>query len=128
MHHCSLDRLSGILTPAVFRDIASGLSSNERRRLAYRLGITQVRIEAIEHSDPADASYQILLAWYKRVSRSADNVAILMQALRSVHRSDLVQMLQSAKDERRRGQQLSAKDGTSSSLQEQDLPSSSLVL
>ena len=128
VRHLSLGRLSGILSPEVFRDIASGLSSSERRRLAYRLGMTQVRIEAIEHDYPADASYQILLAWYKRVSRSADNVAILMQALRSLHRLDLVQTLQSAKDERRRKQPVSAQDGTSSSRQDENISTFTLVL
>ncbi len=103
--------ISGILTPALFRDIAASLHGTEWRSLARRLGMTRIRIEAIEHDYRDDAPYYMLLAWFKRVSRSADKVLLLIQALKSINRWDLAQDLQSIRDDKRQEQRTSSKDG-----------------
>ena len=104
-------RLSGILTPALFRDISSSLVGEEWTWLARRLGMTRIRIEAIEHDNHDEAPYYMLLAWFKRVPRSADKVLILTQALMGINRWDLAQDLQHLRDEKRQEQRLTSKDG-----------------
>ncbi|UJR26493.1 hypothetical protein I4U23_007820 [Adineta vaga] len=100
----------GILTPALFRDIAASLHGDEWRALARRLGITRIRIEAIEHDHRDEASYYMLFAWFKRVSRSADKVALLINALTNINRWDLAQDLQAMQDEKRQTQKKFSKD------------------
>lgn len=106
--------LSGILTPALFRDIGSSLAGEEWVWLARRLSMTRIRIEAIEHDYHDDAPYYMLLAWFKRVPRSADKVLILIQALMGINRWDLAQDLQNLRDEKRQEQRLASKEGTHS--------------
>jgi hypothetical protein len=103
--------LSGILTPALFRDIAASLIGDEWRWLARRLGITRIRIEAIEHDYHDDAPYYMLFAWFKRVARSTDKVLLLSHALMHINRWDLAQDLQSMKDDKRQELKSSSKDG-----------------
>ncbi len=93
--------LPGILTPTLFRDISSSLVGDEWRRLARRLGLSRIRIEAIEHDHQPDAAYYMLLAWFKRVPRSTDKVSLLINALMNINRWDLAQDLQTMKDEKR---------------------------
>jgi hypothetical protein len=101
----------GILTPPLFRDIATSLLGDEWRWLARRLSVTRIRIEAIEHDYNEDAPYYMLLAWFKRVPRSADKSLLLIQALMNINRWDLAQDLQSMKDDKRQEQKTSSKDG-----------------
>ena len=103
--------LSGILTPTLFRDIAASLVGDEWRRLARRLGITRIRIEAIEHDYHDDAPYYMLLAWFKRVPRSTDKVLLLIHALMNINRWDLAQDLQSMKDDKRQELKTLSKEG-----------------
>ena len=100
-HYFLLILLLGLLTPTLFRDIATSLNGDEWRRLARRLGLTRIRIEAIEHDHQADAPYYMLLAWFKRVPRSTDKVAILVHGLMNINRWDLAQDIQTMKDEKR---------------------------
>jgi len=101
----------GVLTPTLFRDMSASLNNDEWRKLARRLGVTRIRIEAIEHDFHEDAPYYMLLAWFKRVARSSDKVLILMQALVSINRWDLAQDLQSIKEDKRIEQRTLSKDG-----------------
>lgn len=91
----------GVLTPNLFRDISTSLIGDEWRRLARRLGLTRIRIEAIERDYQDDAPYYMLIAWFKRVSRSADKVLLLINALMNINRWDLAQDLKTIKDEKR---------------------------
>ncbi|CAF1395614.1 unnamed protein product [Adineta ricciae] len=100
----------GILTPALFRDIAVNLHGDEWRTLGRRLGITRIRIEAIEHDHRDEAAYYMLVTWFKRVSRSADKVVLLINGLTNINRWDLAQDLQAIRDERRQAQKISSKD------------------
>ena len=102
---------SGILTPALFREISGNLTNEQWRTLARRLGMTQIRVEAIEHDYPDDTCYFMLLAWFKRVPRSADKVNILIQALIAINRWNLAQMLQNLRDEKRQEQILLSREG-----------------
>ncbi len=106
----------GVLTPALFRDISERLNGDEWRWLARRLGITRIRIEAIERDYHEDAPYHMLFAWFKRVPRSADKVLLLINALRGINRLDLVQALQSMKDEKRQELRTFSNDGKMSSF------------
>jgi hypothetical protein len=101
--------LLGILTPTLFRDISSSLVGDEWRRLARRLGLTRIRIEAIEHDHQADAPYYMLLAWFKRVPRSTDKISLLIHGLMNINRLDLAQDLQTMKDERRQELKISSR-------------------
>ena len=101
----------GILTPALFREISSGLLGDEWRRLARRLGLTRIRIEAIDRDYPDDTPYYMLLAWFKRVPRSTDKVSILIQALMNINRWDLAQDLQTMRDDKRQELKTANKDG-----------------
>ena len=103
--------LSGILTPTLFRDISASLHGEEWRWLARRLGMTRIRIEAIEHDHHEDAAYHMLLAWFKRVPRSTDKLVLLINALMNINRWDLAQDLQAIKDDKRQEQKTSSKDG-----------------
>ena len=100
-----------MLTPALFRDISTSLLGDEWRKLARRLGMTRIRIEAIEHDYHDDAPYYMLLAWFKRVPRSTDKVLILIHALKNINRWDIAQDLQSIKIDKRQEQRMSPKDG-----------------
>lgn len=102
---------SGLLTPALFRDISNGLVGNEWRWLARRLGMTRIRIEAIERDYHDDAPYYMLLAWFKRVPRSTDKVLLLIHGLMNINRWDLAQDLQTVKDDKRQELKTSSKDG-----------------
>ena len=102
---------SGILTPALFRDLSTSLSGDDWRRLGRRLGITAVRLESIEHDHQEDAAYYMLLTWFKRVSRASDKVLILINALRLINRKDLASDLQSIKEDKRYEQANVTKEG-----------------
>ena len=101
----------GILTPALFRDISNSLLGDEWRWLARRLGLTRIRIEAIERDNHEDAPYYMLLAWFKRVPRSTDKVPLLIQGLMNINRWDLAQDLQNYKDEKRQELKTFSLDG-----------------
>lgn len=101
----------GILTPTLFHGISTNLVGNEWRRLARRLGITRIRIEAIERDYPDDTAYYMLLTWFKRVPRSADKALLLIHGLMNINRWDLAQDLQNMKDEKRQELKSSSKDG-----------------
>ena len=105
----------GILTPALFRDISANLVGDEWHRLGRRLGMTRIRLEAIEHDYGDDAPYYTLFAWFKRIPRSADKPLILIQALVGINRWDLAQDLQHLKDERRQEQKNSTSGGKETS-------------
>lgn len=104
-----------VLTPALFRDISASLQGDEWRALARRLGMTRMRIEAIDHDHHDEASYHMLLAWFKRAPRSADKVAMLITALNSTNHRDLAQELQIMHDEKRDAQKPSSKEGRTTS-------------
>ena len=104
--------ISGILTSALFRDISASLADGEWRRLASSLGMTRIRIEAIERDYRYDAPYYMLLTWFKRVSRSSDKVSVLTHALVNIKRWDLAQELQTIKNTKRLDQSALSKDGT----------------
>lgn len=91
--------------------MATSLNGDEWRRLGRRLGMTRIRIEAIEHEYQEDAPYYVLLAWFKRVPRSADKLLILTHALININRWDLAQDLQTVKDDKRSEQGTFSKDG-----------------
>ena len=110
----------GILTPTLFRDIAASLHGDEWRMLGRRLGITRIRIEAIEHDHRDEAAYYMLVTWFKRVSRSADKVVLLINGLANINRWDLAQDLQAIRDERRQAQKISSKDGRSRQNERRD--------
>lgn len=101
----------GVLTPTLFRDMSSSLNGDEWRKLARRLNMTRIRIEAIEHDYQDEAPYYMLVAWFKRVPRSSDKVSILTQALLNINRWDLAQDLQAIKDDKRNEQRTLTKDG-----------------
>lgn len=103
------------MTPTLFRDISANLINDEWHRLGRRLGITRIRLEAIEHDHGEDAPYYTLLTWVKRVPRSADKPVMLIQALVGINRWDLAQDLQNLKDERRQEQKLSTNGGKTTS-------------
>ncbi|CAF3282800.1 unnamed protein product [Rotaria sp. Silwood2] len=100
----------GVLTPTLFRDMSASLVGDEWRRLARRLGMTRIRIEAVERDYHEDAPYYMLLAWLKRVPRSSDKVLLLIHALTNINRWDLAQDLQSIKDDKRSEQGTFSKD------------------
>jgi hypothetical protein len=102
---------SGILTPILFRDMSASLVDNEWRWLARCLGMTCVRVEAIEHDYQDDAPYHMLVTWFKRVPRSCDKVLTLTHALMNINRWDLAQELQSIKDDKHYEQRAFSKDG-----------------
>ncbi len=79
--------------------------------MARRLGLTRIRIEAIEHDYYDDAPYYMLLAWFKRVPRSSDKVLLLIHGLMNINRWDLAQDLQTVKDDKRQELKTSSKDG-----------------
>lgn len=106
----------GILTPTLFRDLSTSLTGDEWRRLARRLGMTRIRIEAVEHDYHTDAPYYMLLTWFKRVSRASDKVLLLIHALKTINRKDLAQDLQSIKEDRRYDQQTMSKEGSTIEL------------
>jgi hypothetical protein len=87
------------------------LNGDEWRKLGRRLGMSRIRIEAIEHDYHDDAPYYMLLAWFKRVPRSSDKVILLTQALININRWDLAQDLQSIKDDKRSEIRTLSKDG-----------------
>lgn len=91
--------------------MSSSLVGEEWRRLARRLGMTRIRIEAIERDYHDDAAYNMLLTWFKRVPRSSDKVSLLIHALMNINRWDLAQDLQSMKDDKHSEQVTSSKDG-----------------
>ena len=97
----------------MFRDLSAHLSGDEWRRLARRLGMTRIRIEAIEHDYRDDAPYHMLLTWFKRVSRASDKVLILANALKLINRRDLAKDLQSIKEDKRYEQHAMSKEGSS---------------
>ncbi|CAF0743578.1 unnamed protein product [Adineta steineri] len=100
----------GILTSSLFRDMSASLVGDEWRWLASCLGMTNIRIEAIEHDYHNDAPYYMLLTWFKRVPRSSDKLLTLTHALVSINRWDLAQELQTIKDEQRHEQRTLSKD------------------
>jgi hypothetical protein len=112
--------LLGILTPTLFHDISRNLLRDEWRRLARRLGITRIRIEAIERDYPEDTPYYMLLAWFKRIPRSTDKVLILIHALMNINRWDLAQDLQTMKDEKLQESKTFSKDGKRIFLEEKE--------
>ena len=91
--------------------MSTSLNGDEWRKLARRLGMTRIRIEAIEHDYHDDAPYYMLLAWFKRVPRSSDKVPLLTHALININRWDLAQDLQAIKDDKRTEQRTLSKDG-----------------
>ena len=101
----------GILTPTLLHDIAMSLNGDEWRRLARRLGLTRMRIEAIERDFTEETAFHMLVTWFKRVSRSADKVSLIIHGLTNINRLDLVNELQRLKEERRQELKHSAKDG-----------------
>jgi hypothetical protein len=107
----NLFSISGVLTPTLFRDISASLTGDEWRKLARRLGMTRIRIEAVEHDYHEDAPYYMLVAWFKRVPRSSDKVLLLTNSLININRWDLAQDLQSIKDDKRTEQRTISKDG-----------------
>ncbi len=107
----NLSSISGVLTPTLFRDISASLTGDEWRKLARRLGMTRIRIEAVEHDYHDDAPYYMLVAWFKRVPRSSDKVLLLTNSLININRWDLAQDLQSIKDDKRTEQRTISKDG-----------------
>lgn len=90
--------------------MSASLNHDEWRKLARRLGMTRIRVEAIEHDYPNDAPYYMLLAWFKRVARSTDKVLMLTQGLIGVNRWDLAQDLQSIKEDKRMEQHTLSKE------------------
>jgi hypothetical protein len=91
--------------------MSASLNGEEWRKLGRRLGMTRIRIEAIEHDYHDDAPYYMLVAWFKRVPRSSDKVSLLTHALININRWDLAQDLQSFKDDKRFEQRTLPKDG-----------------
>jgi len=53
----------------------------------------------------------MLLAWFKRVPRSADKVLLLIHGLMNINRWDLAQDLQTMKDEKLQELKTFSKDG-----------------
>ncbi|CAF2739920.1 unnamed protein product [Rotaria sp. Silwood2] len=100
----------GILTPILFHDISASLVGDEWRRLARRLGMTRIRIEAIGHEYQEDAPYYMLLTWFKRAPRSVDKDLLLIHGLMNINRWDIAQELQSMKESKRQEQNTSSKD------------------
>ncbi len=109
--------LSGILTPQLFRDMSASLNGDEWRKLGRRLGMSRIRLEAIEHDYHDDAPYYMLFAWFKRVPRSSDKVLMLIHALININRWDLAQDLQSFKDDKRTEQRTLSKEGKQHSME-----------
>ena len=103
--------ISGVLTPQLFRDMSASFNGDEWRKLARRLAITRIRIEAIEHDYHEDAPYYMLLTWFKRVPRSSDKVLLLTNALININRWDLAQDLQAIQDDKRTEQGSISRDG-----------------
>ena len=101
----------GVLTPQLFRDMSASFNGDEWRKLARRLGMTRIRIEAIEHDYHEDAPYYMLLTWFKRVPRSSDKVSLLTHGLININRWDLAQDLQAIQDDKRVEQGSIPRDG-----------------
>ena len=91
--------------------MSASLNGDEWRKLGRRLGMTRIRLEAIEHDYHDDAAYYMLFAWFKRVPRSSDKVLMLIHALININRWDLAQDLQSFKDDKRTEQRTLSRDG-----------------
>jgi len=91
--------------------MSASLVGDEWRWLARCLGMTCVRVEAIEHDYQDDAPYHMLVTWFKRVPRSCDKVLTLTHALMNINRWDLAQELQSIKDDKHYEQRAFSKDG-----------------
>ncbi|CAF3790122.1 unnamed protein product [Rotaria sordida] len=100
----------GILTPILFHEISASLYDDEWRRLARRLGMTRIRIEAIEHEYQDEAPYYMLLTWFKRAPRSVDKDLLLIHGLMNINRWDIAQELQSMKEAKSQEQITSSKD------------------
>ncbi|CAF1289442.1 unnamed protein product, partial [Didymodactylos carnosus] len=64
----------GILNESVFRDLSNNLIGDEWKLVAKKLGLTRIRIESIQHDYRDESGYHMLLAWFKRVPKSADKV------------------------------------------------------
>ena len=107
----SCSSISGVLTPQLFRDMSASFTGDEWRKLARRLGMTRIRIEAIEHDYHDDAPYYMLLTWFKRVPRSSDKVSLLTHSLININRWDLAQDLQAIQDDKRTEQGGLSRDG-----------------
>lgn len=101
----------GLLTAALFRDMSASLADDEWRSLAARLGMTRMRIGAIERDYRDEASYYMLLTWFKRVPRSSDKVLLLIHGLTKINRWDLAQELQDMQQKKRSEQRPSSKEG-----------------
>ncbi|UJR22588.1 hypothetical protein I4U23_025633 [Adineta vaga] len=100
----------GLLTSALLRDMSASLVGDEWRWLASCLGMTRMRIEAIERDFHDDAPYYMLLTWFKRVPRSSDKVLLLTHGLMNIKRRDLVQELQTILNDKRLEQRTLSKD------------------
>lgn len=92
--------------------MSTSFNGDEWRKLARRLGMTRIRIEAIEHDYHDDAPYYMLLTWFKRVPRSSDKVSLLTHGLININRWDLAQDLQAIQDDKRTEQGGLSRDGT----------------
>lgn len=103
--------LLGILTPLIFHEIAASLTGNEWRRLARRLGMSKIRIEAIGQEYKDDPGYYMLLTWFKRAPHSVDKDLLLINALTSIKRWDIGQELEFMKEAKRQEKRTSSIDG-----------------
>ncbi|CAF3343764.1 unnamed protein product [Rotaria sp. Silwood1] len=100
----------GILTPVLFHEISASLDGNQWHRLARRLGMSRIRIEAIGHEYQDDAPYYMLLTWFKRAPRSVDKDLLLIHGLMNINRWDIAQELQLMKEAKRQEQDISSKE------------------
>ncbi|CAF1133282.1 unnamed protein product [Rotaria magnacalcarata] len=100
----------GILTPLIFHELSASLVGDEWRRLARRLGMTKIRIEALGHEYADDAGYYMLLTWFKRAPRSIDKDSLLINALTNIKRWDIAQELELMKEAKRQEQRISSRD------------------
>ncbi|CAF3425125.1 unnamed protein product [Rotaria socialis] len=100
----------GILTPLIFHELSASLVGDEWCRLARRLGMTKIRIEALGHEYAEDAGYYMLLTWFKRAPHSIDKDALLINALTNIKRWDIAQELELMKEAKRQEQRTSSRD------------------
>jgi hypothetical protein len=99
--------------------MSASLVGNEWRWLGARLGMTRMRLDAIERDYHEEAPYYMLLTWFKRVPRSSDKVLALTHGLVNINRRDLAQELQVIQKTKRSEQRPSTKEGNSPSDEEE---------
>ena len=91
--------------------MSASLVGDEWCWLGIRLGMTRMRIDAIERDYRDEAPYYMLLTWFKRVPRSSDKVLALTQGLMNINRWDLAQELQAIQKAKRSEQPPLPKEG-----------------